>query len=153
MPAAAPQVALEVVGDKVAAERLIMVGERASDVRPIKPLLDPAFRRDEETRFALNGPGWKALADTTVALKAAAGMDARILRRTGELERALTSAGGSVEVGLTSSRTELAFGTDVPYARFHQYGKGVPKRELIDLRPATVERMSSTVQGYVVDGI
>jgi phage gpG-like protein len=148
-----PEVAIEVVGDKVAAERLLLVGERASDVRPIRPLLDPKFRRDEETRFALDGPGWKTLNETTVALKVAAGMDSRILRRTGELERALTKPGEGVEVGLTSSRTELAFGTDVSYARFHQYGQGVPKRELIDLRPATIESMAVTVQEYVVDGL
>jgi phage gpG-like protein len=152
MTGAGPQLGIEATGDRLAAERLLQVGERAADVRPVRPLLDPIFRRDEEARFAVDGPGWPPLKAATVALKQAQGWDARILRRTGELEKALTSPGAGVEVGMTSRRDELVFGTDVPYARFHQYGQGVPRRPVIDLRPATVEEMSEVVQGYVVEG-
>jgi phage gpG-like protein len=151
MAAAAPQLQVEVVGEQVAAERLLQVGERAADVRPVKPQLDPLFRRDEEARFAADGPGWTALKDSTVALKQAQGWDARILRRTGELERSLTSRTAALEVTLSGGRDELAFGTSVPYARYHQYGEGVPKRELIDLSPRTVAAMTETVQGYIVE--
>ena len=150
-----PSVVVEVEGDKVAAERIAAVGKRAENVRPVKPDLDALFRQDEEQRFTLNGPGWLPLKESTEALKEAQGWEAGILRRTGELERSLTSAlaGEGLELSLMEGGgSTLAFGTSVPYARYHQYGLGVPKRELIDLSPRTIERMTETAQAYIVEG-
>ena len=151
---AAPlQMDVAVEGDKLAADRILQVGERAADVRPARPLLDPIFRREEVAGFAEDGPGWQALADATVALKENNGWDPRILRRTGELERRLTSTGEDLEVGLMGSPTEIAFGTTVPYARFHQYGEGVPRREVVGLSTTAVAAMTEGVQVYIVDGV
>jgi phage gpG-like protein len=143
---------VDVVGDRLAAERLLQLGERAADMRPVKPLLDPVFHEDEQHRFDMDGPGWRPLAAATRELKKQHGWDARILRRTGELERSLTQRGEELEPSRMGPRDELAFGTTVPYARFHQYGQGVPRRELINLMPRTVERMTAISQDYIVEG-
>jgi phage gpG-like protein len=149
-----PVVEVEVVGDKLAADRILQVGRRAENLLPVKPALDVFFHEDEKRRFDLNGPGWLPLDDATVALKEANGWEPGILRRTGEMERALTSGGDQVGLSLLAGGgTTLAFGADVPYAHFHQHGtKTMPRRLVIEPTPATVERMTETAQAYIVDG-
>jgi phage gpG-like protein len=138
---------VSVEGARAAQERLQRLGERGADVRPTRALVTPLFASDERTRFELEGPGWPALAQSTREVKARLNLDSRILRATGRLYDSLTS--GGVELALQDSHDSLHFGTDVPYAFFHQYGKGVPRREVIELRPSTQNAMADVVQGYV----
>jgi len=57
--------------------------------------------------------------------------DPQLLVATGALRASLTGADAG-EVGAV----ELRFGTDVPYARFHQYGTSkMPARQLLGMPP------------------
>jgi len=144
---------VEVVGDKAAAERIMLVGERALDVRPARPAIAPIFATEERRRFDMEGPGWEQLQQDTRDRKEKMGLDSRILRATGALFHSLTNPDGGVEASMLSSPQELRFGTNVPYAGFHQTGTSrMPARPPIELSPAAAQEMTVAVQAYIVEG-
>lgn len=69
-----------------------------------------------------------------------------LMRRTQRLFRSLTVAGHSEQVFEVSAKT-IEFGTIVPYAQYHQDGRGVPMRKVVDLTPAQVDKLF----GIIVD--
>lgn len=86
------------------------------------------FRR----RFETAGPGWPPLARSTEAEKARRfGGPSRILIRTGALY-------GSFVKGATGNISRIdslsaEFGSSIPYGVFHQEGRGVPERRVIEI--------------------
>jgi phage gpG-like protein len=134
-----------------AARDLLEVGARAEDVRPLWPEMNTLFHEDERARFERQGPGWTKLADATLEHKAAAGQPPEILIATGRLLRSLTE----LPHGASESRPDrLVFGTDVPYARFHQYGtRTMPRREVAGLADPTRREMLRLVQEWIVRGM
>lgn len=139
---------IEETGAEQAAAHLAQMGERASDVRPAHALLQPVFAVDESRRFAVEGPGWAQLSEDTQRIKAANGMDASILRATGALYDSLTRMAGVSE----GRRDALAFGTDVPYARFHQHGtRFMPKREPVGLSQSARQEMTQLLTTYIAE--
>jgi hypothetical protein len=143
---------IETHGANVAAAHLTEMGVRAADVRPAKPALDAIFAGDERARFDLDGPGWAALSDVTDQLKAQAGLDPRIMRATGVLYNSLAHATGSIDrEGYPDS---LAFGTDVPYARFHQHGtRYMAQRKIVDLSVVARREMEEALSAYIARGL
>lgn len=137
----AEQGVLKAMGD------LERVGVRAADVRPLWAELDGIFHADEARRFGEQGPGWQQLAQATEENKARLGQPDRILVATGVLERSLTAAA----TGLGDSTFDaLRFGTDVDYARFHQFGTSkMPVREVVGLSPEAIEAMAQVVKTYI----
>lgn len=146
-----PAIEISETGAAKAAHDVEQLGVRAGDVMPVWPELDAMFRDDERQRFDRRGPGWAQLDTATQDAKARLGQDPRVLRATDTLYRSLTAAAGVPEVGAMPGT--LHFGTDVEYARFHQYGTvNMPRRTLIDLSPRTRDRMVETVSDYIVEG-
>ena len=91
-----------------------------------RPLLLSEFGRI----FARQGdPAWTPLAPETVEEKTRAGYDLRILHRKGRLRKAYTAPGGTdSEVRIT--KEYLEFENRVPYAIYHEEGRGVPMRQV-----------------------
>ena len=71
------------------------------------------------------------------------------MRRSGDLERALTAPRASEQIDRRDP-TEFRFGTTLPYAGYHDTGTGgEKKRELVELSPSERAEVSRLVSAYV----
>lgn len=132
-----------------AARDVNQLGRRASDVRPATSAVRTAFRQAEERRFDTGGAGsWPKLAEATREWKARRGLDPRILRATGALYRAMTAARAAGQVD-ERHPDELHFGTTLPYAKYHEQGKGVPKRDPIELTSQDRHKITQAIEKYI----
>lgn len=134
------------------AEKVVMdlraLAARASDVGPALRRLADLLRTQERERFDREGPGWAALADSTVARK---GLSGQILVETGDLRASFTEAGGDHIEHI--QRDELIFGTSDPKAAFHQRGTSkMPARPVIELGAGEHAQHAKLIQHFVVDG-
>lgn len=93
------------------------------------------------------GDPWPPLAPYTVRRK---GHDT-ILVETGRLRSSLTRRGRDA-IRETSHRG-LIFGTEVPYAYFHQDGEGVPQREHVGMNEETLQILLDDVLDATVEGL
>lgn len=140
--------AVEVEGAEKATYDLEQLGVRARDIRPAARTVRRVFTRSEETRFSRQGPGWPPLADTTRERKRREHLDPRVLRAKQVLYRSLASPQAALQLD-RHGRQEFEFGTEVPYARFHEVGRGVPKRKLIDLRPDERRQIDEAIGEFI----
>lgn len=139
------EVSISEHGSAAAARHLVELGVRAEFVGPAYEELAAIFHADEERRFTLQGPGWKPLADVTVQQK---GGD-RIMVDSGTLRRSLTTAAGVDRV----EGDTVKFGTDVEYARFHQYGTvNMPRRQVVGISPPARRAMTKVLERWIVHG-
>ncbi len=108
-----------------AEEKLRRIAERLSDMRPVltiaaqdlKTLIDDRFT----TSTAPNGSEWQPLKPETVERK---GSDKPLID-TGILRNSINSQ---------ATRRTIRFGTNVPYARTHQFGRGaIPARPFLPI--------------------
>jgi len=146
----APEPMIEVRGARKAAVDLHQLGERGSDIRRVSEKVRSIYRRSNERRFASMGLGsWPALADSTVERKRRGGYDPRAMRRSGALERALTSPRARDQVDVRDP-SEFRFGTTLPYAGYHDAGTGGEKRrELVELTAAERAEVSRLISDYI----
>jgi phage gpG-like protein len=148
---------LDVFGDKQVARELLRLGDRAADARPAWNAIIDRLLLLEREQFDSEGGrasgGWKPLAPSTVADKARRDLDPRILHATGRLRDSLTRRTGGDAVR-ESHPNEMRFGTDVPYARYHQQGTGrMPRRREIELTETDRHQMFVQVlQRFLVTG-
>lgn len=94
------------------------------------------------TAQGLPSGGWAPLQPETAAWKAERGQPPTPLIGTGELFRSVTNLNGPDN---NISHGSAIFGTDIPYARFHQYGAPrahIPERKVI-FNPPGLETMLS----------
>ena len=145
------QVTVEETGTAKIVADLEGMGIRAEDTLVVWPALDALFHADEAERFEREGPGWKRLADATVQKKEQLGQPPEIMRATNELHRSLTTAA----TGLAESNPyELKFGTDLHYARFHQYGTTkMPRREVVGVSTKTQTAMVRVLNEFIRHGV
>jgi|tagenome__1003787_1003787.scaffolds.fasta_scaffold20364586_1 hypothetical protein len=141
----------EVLGAEAAAHDLEMVGVRARDVRGISYKVRTVFRKAEEARFDRQGPGWPDLAEATKQRKARQGLSPRTMRAKNVLYRSLTSPRAADQVD-RREQTEMEFGTSVPYAHWHEQGKGVPQRKLIDLSQRERNAIDEAIGEFIASG-
>ena len=104
--------------------------ERLEDLRPFhtavtKPELLRAFA---DIIAAQGKPSWAALAVATIEEKQKHGYPLDILVRKGRLRKSYTQEGG--ENRITITRDSLTFESLVPYAVYHEQGRGVPQRQI-----------------------
>jgi hypothetical protein len=141
---------IEIRGARKAAVDLAELGERGSDIRRVSEKVRAIYRKSNERRFASNGLGaWPELADSTKQRKLAGGYDPRPMRRSGALERALTSPRASDQID-RRDKTEFRFGTTLTYAQYHDAGTGgEKKRELVELTASEREQVSTLIRDYI----
>jgi phage gpG-like protein len=139
------EVDVEQRGAGVAARHLHEMGDNAGDARPAFRRIEQELRREESHWFESRGGGaWEPLDPVTAARKG--GGD--VLVASGRLRSSLTSSPHVEE-----NRTVLRFGTDVSYARFHEYGtKSMPKRPPLVVPSLRLRRaMSDTIRRHLLE--
>jgi len=145
--------AIEQRGAGVAAKHLADMGKRARAPKDASYRVRTIFRKAEESRFSSAGAGtWKPLAETTRQLKAERGHDPRILRATNALYKSLTAPRARDQIDDRDRQDAWRFGTTVPYAIYHDTGRGVPKRKLIDLTSSERKAIDDEIGKYIATG-
>lgn len=139
-------------GIQRATQHLGDVSKRAGDIKKASFRVRTIYRQAEEKRFQTRGGGsWPPLKESTRESKARHNSDPRLMRASNALYRALTSprARGQIDERDTD---EFRFGTTIPYARFHDTGKGVPARKLIDLTANERQDIDDALGDYIARG-
>lgn len=134
--------------------RLGVIGDRLADFRPVADALDPVIYDWMTERMDSEGHGtWEPLAPDYAAWKAKTYPGKPILQATGEMYDGLTRAKSKYSVR-RADRDGGEWGTDAPYAHYHQEGTGrMPRRKIIeidtDLRKGIVAVMAAHVRDTV----
>lgn len=126
---------LKLTGEERTARHLRDTGDKALDLRPALRRVGVEFARGEERLFQ-SQKGWPPLALSTRARKRRQGLPLRAMRATGLLERTLTSKTAMPGRLMRVNRSSITFGiaggrSPIYYGRFHNEGKGNPKRSLV----------------------
>lgn len=146
---------VRVTGVERSAERLRSIGARGANPSPLWPVLAQRFTAMEREQFATQGHGaWPPLAASTIASKPP-GMP--IMRRTDRLYESLTGSDGPA---INEQDARFArFGTDVPYARYHQQqgGRGgrrgnLPQRKVIDMTSTERAAWARIARRFIMTG-
>lgn len=129
-----------------------------SDLADLTPLWDKlaeglraSTRRNFDTEGANSGTRWHPLSPRYGTWKAKHYPGKPILQRSGVMMRSLTDDGPG---GIYETRpSAMAWGTAVPYARWHQDGttKGLPARPIIRLTDADQEDMTRLVHRFLLE--
>jgi phage gpG-like protein len=145
-------VAIEVVVRSADVEALLdRLTRRLDDDRPqLLRLVDQLLEAERE-RFAGRGARWRKLAPSTVKQKRRDG-DPRPMIHSGRTMRSLTVR-GNPDQRIVIRRDSLTFGTRVYYARFHQKGKGVPKRTLVGLTRVQKQGVASELRRLLLEDL
>lgn len=139
-------------GATQARDRLRDVGERGGDVRKASSAVRTAYREAQEARYASAGHGsWPPLKAETVESKRRQGLDTRLMRASGALYKSLTAARANAQVD-ERHKDSLVFGTNLPYAQYHDQGKGVPRRALMEFTAAERKAMADALGQFVAKG-
>jgi hypothetical protein len=138
-------------GQNKSADVLNSIGGRGADARPAWPAIFTLFTGYSEKRWQEEGPGWPPLAESTKETKARKNQDPRLMRVTGALQKSLVAdrARGGIR---KKSRYQLVYGSKVFYARFHQTGRGTPKRVLVEVTPELSRDITGALERFVVKG-
>lgn len=143
---------LETLGVRQIDRELVSMKGRVGDMTGAMPAIFDLIRRVERRQFDSQGAyasgGWKRLAQSTLDYKKAHNLDPRILRATGDLFDAMTKKGDGKQVAL-ATRSGLVFGTTLDYAQFHQQGRGVPKRVVVELHESERRDIIKIIQQYI----
>lgn len=143
---------IDAKGVQRTAKHMHDVAKRAGNVKDASYKVRTVYRKAEERQFQSRGGGaWPALKESTRESKARHNYDPRPMRATNALYRALTSprAAGQVD---ERKPDEFRFGTDLPYASFHDRGKGVPLRKLINLTAAERQDIDDALSAFIARG-
>lgn len=144
---------IEVSGDEQAKRRFARIAHKAERTRPAMQQVADELIQGEREQW--RNPGWVPLAVSTRARKRRQHLPAKPLRATGRLERALTVKGAPGQHLKVGDR-EVVFGlkggrSDVFYGRFHQQGKGVPKRQVVVVTTRTRQRIANAIERHLLD--
>lgn len=143
---------LDVSGDERALRRLLRIAHGAESPRPFMDRVARLFLRETKGRWAASP--WAPLDPDTVRRKARQGQDPRVLRATGALERALTvwrAPGQQLKIKPFELVFGLRHGGTAYYGRFHQQGRGVPRREILSITPQMVRRVHQALRDFLLD--
>ena len=144
------RVSVDVTGERLAAGHVRDVGNAAGNPAPFFRAVARMLMRATRDRFTREA--WVPLDADTVRHKAKAGQDPRILRATGRLEHALTFWGAPGQ-RLEFLPEEMVYGlsqTGVAYyGKFHQAGRGVPKREMLKMTQRLRVRIRETFRHHL----
>lgn len=120
------------------------------DFAPLfKEIADDFEQRKMPQVFAQQGPGWPALAASTVRYKERHFPGTTILRRTDRLYDSLT--GGADGVREISSN-QMILGTNVEYGRFHQSPEPrtkLPRRAFLEITEEDKQIWDEKAQSFV----
>jgi phage gpG-like protein len=142
--AQAMRLRIDALGEEVIDRTLLGVQRPLLDMTGIWDEINTALGRNSVRQFASQGAygsgGWEPLASSTLARKARLGQPSKILQATRRLYRSLT-VDDHPEHLYVAQPHQMAWGTTVPYAKYHQDGSGssLPRRRVVQL-PETARR-------------
>jgi hypothetical protein len=144
---------IKTVGADRAAKAINDTGRRANDVKPAGSKVRAAYQEAEAEIFRRNGGAvaWKRLEDSTREVKRRLHQDNGILRASGALHKALTASRAKDQVDDRRAH-ELAFGTTLPYADYHESGRGQAKRPTQAFTAAQLQRINDAIGDYIATG-
>ncbi len=147
---------LEIAGETQMDRGIARFADGVADYRPIWPVIEDDFYAQEKAQFqsegAEGGEKWQDLSPAYADWKEAHYPGRRILERTGDLERSLTSGSDPNAIKREGVRT-LTLGSKVPYAIYHQSPaarKRLPRRPEIMLTEPLKRGVMHHVQTYLV---
>jgi phage gpG-like protein len=147
---------MEVLGDRIIDREMLRSGMRATEAEPAFHAISDKMQEGERMQFDTEGGygsgGWTPLKPATIAAKAAAGLDPRILQATTTMMQTLSedTEGSIREV----SPMGLKFGTSVPYAIFHQQGtKKMAMRKPVEFPEMERREFVKILQRWIVEGV
>lgn len=110
--------------------------------------IKPVLSRIEQERWDNEGPGWAALAQSTLEQKSRRGYPSDILVATGDLRDSLVDPSRAAR----EEGRALVWATDVPYAGYHQDGTTrMPARPIIEIDVAERRDLEREVVAWVND--
>lgn len=135
--------------------RLAAMEARAKNFTPVFIAARTDLEKANAANFASNGlPSGKAWAplDAEYGSWKSVNFPGRgTLVRSGKLFQSLTSMKGTPSYIRSN---EAGFGTNVEYAKFHQYGTfKMPKRQIVFSTPIFVKQTAKNAGQYVADGV
>jgi phage gpG-like protein len=144
------RVTIDALGEEVIDRTLLGVQRPLLDMTGFWDELATSLSRASVRQFASQGGygsgGWAPLAAITAARKARAGQPQKILQATRRLHRSLTEQEHPEHLYVGQAHG-MAWGTTVPYAKYHQDGSGsVPRRRVIQLPEAARRDIVRTMQ-------
>lgn len=130
--------------------------EHAGDATPAWEEIYSQLIKIEQEQFATEGAAggeaWAALAASTVAAKARMGLRPEILRATDEMYNSLTNEDDPNQLKIITP-SMLAFGSLMPYAKYHQSGTShMPQRRPVDLTETHKRKIIKTLQLWLARG-
>ena len=135
---------LDIDGVQEMATAFSRFGEYADDLREPYGEIADYLQQVTDRRFQQGGPGWAPLSPAYAAWKAQNYGGRPILVRTGEMR------GGMGNVRRISEKS-LEWGTNVPYAVFHQRGtRKMPQRRIIHLERDDATFIHKIIQRHLV---
>src|SRR5262252_1726233 len=139
----------KVLGLGATLRHLTETGARANDVRPIKEAVRAVYLKSEQRLWseALFIPNTEA----TIERKQRQGLDMRVERATGALEKSLTSkrAKGAIN---RAKRDQLRFGSSLFYAGFQEGTVHQLPRDLIALSASDRQQIDDILSSYIAHG-
>jgi phage gpG-like protein len=156
------RIELEIHGDVQVRRELLRFAGRQEDASPAFRAVATLLRHSEERQFKTAGKhasgGWAKLKQATIEAKQRARERGEvkytraILRATGALMESFTRKSGGEHTEIVQPH-QLIFGSQVPYARFHQRGTSdMPQRRPLEVRGQDRTEMVKRVQRYLVTG-
>lgn len=125
---------------------------RLNDYRPvfddIRADIEETWAKNYTSEGLLVG-GWKPLSPSYAAWKSIHFPGAPIMVQTGRLFASVSDLRGAPN---EINKKSATFGTDVPYAEFHQYGRGTALREIVFDMETHHEKWGQRIAKYVEEG-
>lgn len=147
------QVVLDGRGLGSAEDALRLLAWRARDVSAAWPIVGEVFADAERRHFGSMGSGtWQPLAKITTDQKGPKRHDSHAMRASNALYHSLTEHYARGAVREYHEPTEMRFGTDLFYAKFHDQGEGVPKRPLMNADDRALRSAATTLAKYLATG-
>lgn len=143
-------------GEDILERELLRSAERAVMAQPAWEAIIEAMQKDTAEQFDSQGGaqsgGWAPLSPLTIANKARLNLRPEILRATDRMMNSFTGETGDTIKDVLPF--EFSWGTEVPYATFHQSGTSkMPQRRIIDFTEAQKVKYTKILQRYIIEGV
>ena len=125
--------------------------KRAKNLKKVMDVIASDILKEEQLNFKRNsdpdGNAWKPLSEYTIKTKIKRGRNPNnILRDKGLLF-------GSLHTVVENNSAIVATGPEIEYAKKHQYGIDVPKRQFAGMNKKNIKKYNKWSMKYIEDGI
>ena len=144
---------IKIDGVNKTVERLASIGSRGLDFTPVLLKAKADLLLANASNFTTNGllvGGWKPLDASYASWKSTRFPGAPTMVQTGKLFNSLTSQNAAFS---TMTNTSLTLGTNVEYAKFHQYGTTkMPKRKIVFEPAGFTKKVNENAVSWMANG-